>query len=87
MWRTEPNGDLWTVLLDLKLVVHEGDSFSRFLLLGRSHVRGEGDEVLLESGCADDIHAAKARAVEKAIKRSRNLTQPTPPTPASSARA
>jgi hypothetical protein len=67
MWRTEPNGDLSAVMLNLRLVIHEGDGFSRFLLLGRSGNGSGKQEVLLESGCEDDVHAAKARAIRRAV--------------------
>ncbi len=75
MWRTEPNGDLSAIILDLRLVVHEGDSFSRFLLLSRSHDGSANHEVLLESGCEDDVDAAKARAVRRAVRLTRAPTQ------------
>lgn len=68
-WYTQPNGDLSAVVLDLKLVVHEGEKYSRFLLLGRCHQDHEGQDVLLESGCEEDVQSAKARAIEKAIRR------------------
>jgi hypothetical protein len=69
MWHTEPNGDLTAVVLDLRLVVHEGDRYSRFLLLGRCHRDSGGQDMLLESGCEEDVQSAKSRAIEKAIRR------------------
>jgi hypothetical protein len=69
IWRTEPNGDLSAVVLDLRLVIHQGGKFPRFLLLQGSHDRGLNSEVLLESGCEDNVRAVKARAVERAIRR------------------
>jgi hypothetical protein len=72
MWRTEPNGDLSAIMLNLRLVIHEGDRYSRFLLLSRSRVGSRNHEVLLESGCEDDVPAAKARAIRRAV----SLTSP-----------
>ena len=36
VWRTEPNGDQSAVVFNLRLLIREGDRFSRWLLLGRS---------------------------------------------------
>jgi hypothetical protein len=69
MWRTEPNGDFSSTMLNLRLIVHQGDRFSRFLLLECCHDSAGFRETLLESGCEDNVHAAKEKALEKAIRR------------------
>jgi hypothetical protein len=73
MWRTEPNGDLATVVANARLVIKEGERFSWWLLLGRSFEGSGSQEVPLESGCEDNVHAAKAKAVEKARRPSAML--------------
>ena len=67
IWRTEPNGDLSAIMVNLRLMVHEGDRYSRFLLLSLFQDGSRNHEVLLESGCEDDVHAAKARAIQRAV--------------------
>jgi hypothetical protein len=69
MWHTEPNGDLSSVMLNLRLIVRKGDEFSRFLLLERCHDSNGSYETLLESGCEDSVHAAKEKALEKGMRR------------------
>src|SRR6516164_1066545 len=66
-WRTEPNGDLSITVLSLRLVIHNAGSFTRFLLLKRSRTERRG-EMLLESGCEENVNAAKAKAIERARK-------------------
>jgi hypothetical protein len=73
MWRTEPNGDLTTVVANARLVIKEGERFSWWLLLGRSFEGSGSQEVPLESGCEDNVHAAKAKAAEKARRPSAML--------------
>ena len=69
VWRTEPNGDQSAVVFNLRLVIREGDRFSRWLLLGRSYDGSGSQEVPLESGCEDNVGSAKERAFERARKR------------------
>lgn len=63
-WRKAANGDLLAAMDGLKLVVRLSDGFARYLLLGPP-TRG-GGEIMLESGSAPDISAAKAKAVRRA---------------------
>ncbi len=71
-WEAEPNGDLSTTLLCLKLVIRKATGFTRFLLLKRSRF-GRRGETLLESGCEDNVSDAKAKAVERAMKLAATL--------------
>jgi hypothetical protein len=75
VWRTEKNGDLSAAMFDVKPVIQNGNRFPRFLLLGRSHGGSAEPEVLLESGCEDDVPTTKARAIARAMKRARMSDQ------------
>ena len=66
-WQTGPNGDWSTTVRNVKLVIHNAGSFTRFLLLKRSRTERRG-EMLLESGCEENVNAAKAKAIERARK-------------------
>jgi hypothetical protein len=66
-WQAEPNGDSSATMLNLRLVIRDAGGFTRFLLLRRSRFRCRG-EMLLESGCENDVSAAKAKAVQRATK-------------------
>jgi hypothetical protein len=72
IWHNEPNGDLTAFLLGLKLVIHKARGFSRFLLFCRPH-GGRKHEVLLESGCEDNVPAAQEKAVRRAVKLTATL--------------
>lgn len=50
---------------DICVVVQEADGFARYLLLARPQRDGE-PSVLLESGCEQDLAAAKRRAEHRA---------------------
>lgn len=67
-WRIEPNGDQSAMMPNLRIVVRDADGFTRFLLLKRPHFGGRGLETLLESGCENDVRAAKAKAVQRAVR-------------------
>ena len=66
-WQAGPNGDWFTTVRSVKLVIHNAGSFVRFLLFKRPRP-GRRGETLLESGCEENVNAAKARAIERAMK-------------------
>jgi hypothetical protein len=66
-WQTGPNGDWSTTVRNVKLVIHNAGSFVGFLLFRRPGL-GRRGETLLESGCEENVNAAKARAIERAMK-------------------
>jgi hypothetical protein len=67
-WQVEPNGDLSTTTLDVRVVIRDTGGFIRFLLLRRSHSGSREGEMLLESGSEIDVGVAKAKAVLRAEK-------------------
>lgn len=69
MWHLESNGDISSTMLNLHLIVHKGERFSRFLLLEYRYDSTGFHEMLVESGCEDNVRAAKEKALEKAIRR------------------
>ena len=67
-WQTAPNGDLSAEMRNLRLVIRDADGFTRFLLLRRSDGGSRPLETPLESGCENDVRAAKAKAVQRAVR-------------------
>jgi hypothetical protein len=67
-WLIAPTGELWTLTQSLRLVIQRFDGFARFLVLRRSARDKQSREMILSSGTATDVNAAKAAARQTATR-------------------
>jgi hypothetical protein len=67
-WLTEPSGELSTVTQRLRLVIRRFNGFARFLVFRLSAPDRQCDEMILSSGTAADVDAAKAAARQTATR-------------------
>lgn len=64
-WCERPGSEFWATRRGIRLVVRPSLGFARYLLLAPSRHEG-GMEILLESGTAADVNAAKSSAERRA---------------------
>jgi hypothetical protein len=67
-WLIEPSGELSTVTQSLRLVVRGCDGFTRFLIFRLSAPDRQCGDMILSSGTAPDVNAAKAAARQTATR-------------------
>ena len=67
-WLSGPSGELSTLTQSLRLVIRRFDGFARFLVFKRPAPNNQSREMILSSGTATNVNAAKAAARHTAAR-------------------